>query len=134
MVTKIKDLRGNPGLPLPALLAKKFSCCVSYCLVEVGDHGVQISIFIYQCSSVLYTCIKSLKNVYQEIILKLATDGQSDLGFLLTSELCHQGVVCSWPRAIYMMKILKICIKSDFKVIFLKLATNGKNDKAFLLT
>ena len=42
MITKIKDLRGNPGLPLPALLAKKFSCCVSYCLVEVGDHGVQI--------------------------------------------------------------------------------------------
>ena len=37
LVTKIKDLRSNPGLPLPALLAKKFSCCVSYCLVEVGD-------------------------------------------------------------------------------------------------
>ena len=50
MVTKIKDLRGNPGLPLPALFAKKLSCCVSYCLVEVGDHGIQISIFIYQCS------------------------------------------------------------------------------------
>ena len=38
MVTKIKDLRGNPGLPLPALLAKKFS------LVEVGDYGVQINV------------------------------------------------------------------------------------------
>ena len=47
MVTMIKYLRGHPGLPLPALLAKKFSCCVSYYLVEVGDHGVQISIFIY---------------------------------------------------------------------------------------
>ena len=23
--------RGNTGLPLPTLLAKKFSCCVSYC-------------------------------------------------------------------------------------------------------
>ena len=34
---------GNPGLPLPALLAKKFSCCVSYCLVEVGDHGASSS-------------------------------------------------------------------------------------------
>ena len=45
LVTKINDLRGNPGLPLPALLAKEFSCCVSYCLIEVGDHGVQISIF-----------------------------------------------------------------------------------------
>ena len=48
LVTKIKDLGGNPGLSLPALIAKKFGCCVSYCLVEVGDHGVQISIFIYQ--------------------------------------------------------------------------------------
>ena len=48
MVTKFKDLRGNPGLPLPALLAKKSSCCVSYCLVEAGNHRVQISISIYQ--------------------------------------------------------------------------------------
>ena len=44
LVTKIKDLMGNPGLPLPTLLAKKFSFCFSHCLVEVGDHGVQISI------------------------------------------------------------------------------------------
>ena len=79
-------------------------------------------------------CIKS---EFKEIILKLATNGQSDLGFLLTSELCHQGVVCSWPGAIYIrtcMKTLKICIKSDFKMIFLKRATNGQNDKAFLST
>ena len=41
--TKIKDLSGNPGIPLSALLAKMFGCCVSYCLVEVGDHGVQIT-------------------------------------------------------------------------------------------
>ena len=70
------------------------------------------------------------------MILKLATDGQGDLGFLLTSKLCHQGVVCSWPEAIYMHENIKkkICIKSDFKVIFLKLATNSQNDKAFLLT
>ena len=39
---------GNPGLPLPALLAKKFSCCVSYCLVDrvsrslkKGQGGIQ---------------------------------------------------------------------------------------------
>ena len=77
-------------------------------------------------------CIKS---EFKEIILKLATNGQSDLGFLLTSKLCHQGVVCFWPGAIYMHEnIKKICIKSDFKVIFLKLATNGQNGKAFLLT
>ena len=63
MVTKIEDLRGNPGFPLPALLAKKFSCCVSNCLVEVGDHGVQIGIFIYQCSKrykcTTYSCLES---------------------------------------------------------------------------
>ena len=34
-VTKIKDLRGNPGLPLPTLIAKKFNCSVCYCLVEL---------------------------------------------------------------------------------------------------
>ena len=55
--------RGNPGLPLPTLLAKKCSCCVSYCLVEVGDHGVQISIFIYpsskRCKSTTYSSLES---------------------------------------------------------------------------
>ena len=45
---KIKELSGNPVIPLPVLLAKKFSCCATYCLVEVGDHGVQISNFVYQ--------------------------------------------------------------------------------------
>ena len=55
--------RSNPGLPLPALLPKKFSCCVSSCLVEVGGHGVQISIYIYQhskrCKSITYSCLES---------------------------------------------------------------------------
>ena len=61
-------------------------------------------------------CIKS---EFKEIILKLATSGQSDLGFLLMSKLCHQGDVCSWPGAIYMHEnIKKICIKSDFKSDF----------------
>ena len=30
LVTKLNDLRGNTGLPLKTLLAKKFSSCVSY--------------------------------------------------------------------------------------------------------
>ena len=81
MVTKIKDLRANPELPFPALLAKKFSCCVSYCLVEVGDHGVQISIFIYQCSkrckSTTYSCLES--------IIKNDTIRKKMSGFRLTS-------------------------------------------------
>ena len=49
-------------------------------------------------------CIKS---EFKEIIWKLATNGQSDLGFLLTSKLCHQMVVCSWPGPIYMHKNIK---------------------------
>ena len=49
-------------------------------------------------------CIKS---EFKEIILKLATNGQSNLGFLLTSKLCHQGVVCSWPGAIYLHENIK---------------------------
>ena len=66
LVTKIKDLRGNPGLSLPALVAKKFSCCVSYRLV--GNHGVQISIFIYQCrkrcKSTIYSCLESTRHCW----------------------------------------------------------------------
>ena len=43
LVSKIKDLRGNPELPLPSLFAKKFSCCVSYRLVEVDDQLIKAS-------------------------------------------------------------------------------------------
>ena len=78
LVTKIKDLMGNPGLPLPALLAKKFSYCVSYCLVEVGDHGVQISIFIYQsskrCKSTTYSCLESTNLCWIIKLLKVNPD------------------------------------------------------------
>ena len=76
-------------------------------------------------------CIK-LK--FKEICLKLATNGRSDKGFLLTSKVCLQGVFCPCPGAIYMYKIIKMCIKSDFEEIILKLATYGQREKAFLLT
>ena len=46
-------------------------------------------------------CIKS------DFFFKLATNGQSDEGFLLTLKVCHQGVVCPCPGAIYMYKIIK---------------------------
>ena len=49
-------------------------------------------------------CIKS---VLKEISLKLATNGQSDKAFLLTSYFCTLGTVCSCPRAIYMYEIMK---------------------------
>ena len=38
------------------------------------------------------------------------------------------------PGAIYMHKIMKKSIQSDFKEMFLKLATNDRSDKRFLLT
>ena len=54
----------------------------------------------------------------KDIFLKLATNGQSDKAFLLTSEFCPQRVVCPCPGAIYMWKnIKKMCIKSEFKEI-----------------
>ena len=44
----------------------------------------------------LYTCIKSfkmcLKSYFKEIVLKLATNGQSDKGFLLTSTFVPKGL------------------------------------------
>ena len=50
----------------------------------------------------LYTCIKTGKNMYKirlkDIFLKLATNGQSDKAFLLTSGFCPQRVVCPCPQ------------------------------------
>ena len=80
LVTNIKDLRGNPGLPLPALLAKTFSCCVSYCLVEVVtmEESVQISIFIYQCSkrckSTTYSYLESTHHCWIFQLLEVKPD------------------------------------------------------------
>ena len=51
---------------------------------------------------------------------KLATIGQSDKAFLLTSEFCPQKVVCPCPGAIHVEKHEKMCKKSDFKEIFLQ--------------
>ena len=57
-------------------------------------------------------CIKS---EFKEICLKLATNGQSDKGFLLTSKVCPQGVFCPCPGAIYMYKIIKNVYKIRFR-------------------
>ena len=74
-------------------------------------------------------CIKS---EFKEICLKLATNGRSDKGFLLTSKVCSQGVFLS--GAIYIYRTFKMCFKSYFKEIVLKHAANGQSDKGFLLT
>ena len=57
-------------------------------------------------------CIKS---EFKEIWLKLATNGWSDKGFLLTSKVCPQGAFCPCPRAIYMYKIFKNVYKIRFR-------------------
>ena len=46
------------------------------------------------------------KSDFKEIVFKLATNGQSDKEFLLTSKFCPQGLVCPCPGAIYMYKII----------------------------
>ena len=68
------------------------------------------------------------------MFLKLATHDLRDKMFLLTSKFCSQGVVSPCPGAIYMYKIMKKYIKSDFKESFLKLVANDRSDKRFLLT
>ena len=76
-------------------------------------------------------CIKS---DFKDIFLKLATNGQGDKAFLLSSWFCPQRVVCPCHGAIYMWKNIKMCIKSEFKEICLKQITNGRSDNGFLLT
>ena len=54
-----------------------------------------------------------IKSDFKAFFLKPATNGQSDKGFLLTSKVCPQGIVCPCPGAIYIYKI----IKNVFKII-----------------
>ena len=83
--------------------------------------------------------IKTVKNqASKRFFFKLATNGQSDKEFLLTSKVCPQWVVCPCPvilQGLYpCIKSFKMSLKSYFKEIVLKLATNGQSDKGFLLT
>ena len=74
-------------------------------------------------------CIKS---EFKEIYFKLATNGRSDKGFLLTSNVCPQGIFFALAPGLYTcIKSFKMCLKSYFKEIVLK---NGQSDKGFLLT
>ena len=52
---------------------------------------------------------------FKEIYLKLATDGRSDKGFLLTSKVCPQGFFYPCPGAIYMYKVIKNVYKIRFR-------------------
>ena len=53
-------------------------------------------------------------NKIRFLFFKLATNWQSDKGFLLTSKVCPQGVLCPCPGAIYMYKIIKNVYKIRF--------------------
>ena len=49
---------------------------------------------------------KTVKNQTRDFFFQLATNGQSDKEFLLTSKFSPQAVVCPCPGAIYMYKII----------------------------
>ena len=79
---------------------------------------------IYVWKNIKKMCIKS---EFKEICLKLAKNGRSDKGFLLSSKVCPQGVFCPCPGALFMYKM---CLKSDLEEIILKLATYVQREKA----
>ena len=68
----------------------------------------------------LYTCIKSfkmcLKSYCKEIVLKLATNGQSDKGFLLTSTVVSKGLSASALGLYIFIKSIKIYTRSRCQV------------------
>ena len=93
---------------------------------------------LYALAPGLYTCLKSLKmcikSDFEELSLKLATYGQREKAFLLSSKFCPQYVVCPCPGLYTCGKTWKIMYKIRLQNYFLKLATNGQSGKAFLLT
>ena len=56
-----------------------------------------------------------IKSEFKENCLRPATNGRSEKGFLLASEVCPQGVFCPCLRAIYMYKIIKNVYKFRFQ-------------------
>ena len=121
-------------------LGLKHRVLQDYQVCSKDDPGLTLTYFTARSNLVPYAFIweKSITMIFSETIavydLKLATDDQSDKKFLLTSKLCPLGAVCPQSRAIYMYKIIKKCIKSDFKEILFELATSDRSDKMFLLT
>ena len=82
---------------------------------------------------------KNIKNVYKiriqrDLFETCKKNGQSDKDFLLTSNVCPQGVFCPCHVLYTCIKSLKMCIKSDLEKIILKLAIYGQREKAFLLS
>ena len=94
--------------------------------------------FVCPCPGAIYMYkIIKKKNVYtiriQRDHFETCNKWSNNLGFLLTSKLCHQGVFCSWLVAIYMHEnIKKMCIKSsDSKWFFKNLQQMVKMIRSF---
>ena len=57
-----------------------------------------------------------LKSYFKAIVLELATNGQSDKGFLLTSTLVPKGLSAPSPGAIFMYKSIQIYTRTRCQV------------------
>ena len=83
---------------------------------------------IYMWKNKKKTPIETVKNQTSKKLFKLATNGQSDREFLLTSNFCPQRLSVLALRLYTCIKSFKMCLKSYFKKIVLKLVTNGQSD------
>ena len=87
----------------------------------------------------LYTCGKTLKNVYKIRIQRDLIETLQQMVTVIRAFCWHQkfvpkGFSALAPGLYTCIKSLKMCIKSDFEEISLKLATYEQREKAFLLS
>ena len=78
---------------------KTFLLASKFCLHWVVWSTPTLGLYIY----VLKHGKLCIKSDFKEIFLKLATNGQSDKAFLLTTKFCPQRVVCICHGAIYIV-------------------------------
>ena len=71
---------------------------------------------IYMWKNMKKRLYMSIKSDFKEIVLKRATNGQKWYGLSVDINLCHQGVVCPCPGAIYMYKSIKIYTRTRCQV------------------
>ena len=75
-----------------------------------------------------------IKLDFKAIFFKPATNGQSDKGFLMTSKVCLQGVVCPCLGAIYIYKIIKNVYKIRFLFLGRSVSILSERMKCFLFS
>ena len=65
--------------------------------------------------------------------MKLHKNDRSNNKLYISIEILSSEVICPYPGAIYMYKIMKkIYVKSKFKVVLMKLTANVHSDNSFL--